>query len=100
MTKDDDQQKIAEKTCSAIGRFIYEFSQLEYTLRHFLGEEIKLEEKYFDAVLCHDFAQLCTVAENVFSQSRNKEFVAELHKLIKRCHSLNEDRKRVAHGLW
>ena len=30
-----------EKTYRAIGRFIFEFSQVEYTLRYYLGQEIR-----------------------------------------------------------
>jgi hypothetical protein len=50
---------------SAIGRFIFEFSQLEYTLKHHVAEEINLREEHFNAIMTHDFALLCTVAETV-----------------------------------
>jgi len=91
---------LAENAYRAIGRFICEFSQLEYTLRHHLGQEIELAEKYFDAVLSYDFALLCTVVKDVFSKSRGQEFAVALSELIKKCHALNDARKRVAHGLW
>jgi len=33
----------AEKTYHAIGRFIFAFSQVEYTIRHYLREAIELK---------------------------------------------------------
>jgi hypothetical protein len=42
----------AEKTYRAIGRFMYEFSQAEYTLRHAVGEELGIKDEYFSAGAC------------------------------------------------
>jgi hypothetical protein len=44
-------QVAAEKTYRAIGRFIFEFSQAEYTIRHYLAQEIGLDEEHFSAVV-------------------------------------------------
>jgi hypothetical protein len=46
---------------SAIGRFIFEFSQLEYTLKHHVAEQVDLKDEYFTAVMVHDFAALLTM---------------------------------------
>jgi hypothetical protein len=93
----DDQ---SEKTCRAIGLFIFSFSQLEYTLRHYLSEEVHLESQFFNAVISHDFALLCTAFMNVFLRTRGQNFVDELSPLIKQCRELNDERVRVVHGLW
>src|SRR5262245_22054325 len=112
---------------SAIGRFIFEFSQLEYTLKN-VAETIGLRDQHFAAITSQlDFSRLCAVAENVWLQPytgpsiqdvlgeplarlRNRKrkrmmTVADerermLKKLIKECKLTNEDRVRVVHGLW
>jgi hypothetical protein len=86
---------------SAIGRFIFEFSQLEYTLKHHVAEQIDLKEEYFTAVMTHDFAVLCTITETVLLRPGMADDRAiRLKKLINKCLSLNEDRVRIVHGLW
>lgn len=90
-----------EKVYRAIGRFIFEFSQVEYTIRHYLAEEIWLKEEYFTPVVeSYDVAVLCNVAKNVFAKGRPGEFAARIEKGIHRFFDLNNDRNRVAHGLW
>jgi hypothetical protein len=60
----------AERTYKAIGRFIYEFSQVEYTIRYYLAERIGLHEEYFSAVIeSYDVALLIAVAKQVFKKS-------------------------------
>jgi hypothetical protein len=91
----------AEKTYRSIGRFIFEFSQCEYTIRHFLGEEIKLDERFFGAVVeSYDVAMLCTITKQVFSITRSPEMALRIEKLINEFFKLNQERIRVAHGLW
>jgi hypothetical protein len=46
----DAEQTATQKTFRAIGRFIYEFSQVEYTIRVYLAEEIRLSDEHFHAV--------------------------------------------------
>lgn len=85
----------------AIGRFIFEFSQTEYTIRHYLGEEIGLDEEYFSAVVgSYDVALLCTVATEVFNKSRKTRNAGKISTLISKFRELNDVRNRVAHGLW
>jgi len=44
-----------------IGRFIFEFSQLEYTLRHHVADMARIDDQYFDIVTsAFDFAKLCS----------------------------------------
>ena len=59
-------QIASEKTYRAIGRFIFEFSQAEYTIREYLAQEVRLKDEYFSAVVeSYDVAMLCTVATAV-----------------------------------
>jgi hypothetical protein len=56
---------------SAIGRFIYEFSQLEFTLKYYVAEAIGLNDQHFNTIVSQfDFARLCDVAESVLLQPR------------------------------
>ncbi len=89
-----------EKTYRAIGRFIFAFSQVEYTIRHYLAEEIGLKDEYFTPVVeSYDVTVLCKVAKEVFGKRRPVEFRA-IEKGIDCFHKHNGDRNRVAHGLW
>ena len=90
----------AEKTYRAISRFIFEFSQVEYTIRHYLAEEIGLKEEYFTSMVeSYDAAMLCNVAKKVFAKRRPGEFVS-IKERINRFLEFNNIRNRVAHGLW
>lgn len=90
-----------KKTYCAIGRFIFEFSQVEYTIRHYLSEEIGLKEEHFTPVVeSYDVAVLCTVAKKIFAQTRPREIAERIRKGIDRFFDLNGVRKRVVHGLW
>jgi hypothetical protein len=101
LSMNDLDQTSAEKTYRAIGRFIFEFSQVEYTIRHYLAEEIGLNEEHFSAVVeSYEASLLCTVAIEVFKKSRAKENAAQIEKLINKFRQLNDKRNCVAHGLW
>jgi hypothetical protein len=94
------ENETAEKTYRAIGRFMFEFSQVEYTIRHHLAEEIGLKEKHFSAVVeSYEVGALTTVAIEVFRKSRGAS-AEPISKLLNRFRGLNDKRKRVAHGLW
>lgn len=91
----------SEKTYRAIGRFIFEFSQVEYTLRDYLSQEIRLDDKHFSAVIeSYDAGLLCTVAERVFEKSLTGKRAEKIRKLINKFRELIYERNRVAHGLW
>lgn len=96
-----DSEQSSEKTYRAIGRFIFEFSQAEYTIRHYLAEEIGLDDVHFSAIVeSYDVGLLCTVAARVFGKSRTEANATEIEDLIKKFRGLNDNRNRVAHGLW
>ena len=94
-------QLAAERTYRAIGRFIFEFSRAEYTIRYHLAQEIGLAEEHFLAVVeSYDVAMLCTVAVAVFGKSRADANGAEIEDLINIFRELTQNRNRIAHGLW
>jgi hypothetical protein len=83
-----------------IGRFIFEFSQLEFSIRAVLVSRLKLSEEYFNIVTGpYDFAKLCNVTREA-SIVKYPERKAELGRLFKACLKLNESRVLVAHGMW
>ena len=93
-------QIAAEKTYRAIGQFMFEFSQAEYAIRHYLAEEIGLADEHFTAVVSYDVAPLCAVAKKVFGNSRKGRNASEIVDLIGKFLKLNEERNRIAHALW
>ena len=88
----------------AIGQFIFEFSQLEFMIRHLLGEALALrDDARFHAVTSpYDFVALCNVTRNVALSipGCTDQDKAELEAIFKGCLKVNDDRVRVAHGTW
>jgi hypothetical protein len=90
-----------ESLLFAIGRFTFEFSQLEYTFKHYLADILGLPSQHFDAVMSgYDFVSLCNIARDVFSRELGGDETAVLNDVVKRCLTLNQDRVRIMHGLW
>lgn len=89
-----------EQYYSSIGRFISEFSHLEFQFKIYISIEIKLSDEDFDPILSHDFALLCTIAQNILSRGLDKDRVERLKSLIGKCRKLNDNRVRVVHGWW
>ena len=85
-------------TYQSIGRFIFEFSQLEAALRHFVGAYSGVKEEFADAVISHDFSLLCTIASQVLVDPNDTHGI--LDKIISDCRRMNDVRVRVVHGLW
>lgn len=84
----------------AIGRFIYQFSQLEFTMKAFLAAQIGIKEEHFDAVTApYDFHILSVVTQTI-SLMRFPDQKKSIDDLFNRCRELNIDRNRVAHGMW
>jgi hypothetical protein len=89
-----------EQTYRAIGRFIFEFSQFEYTMKNCVAEAIDLGDEYFNAVTgTWDVGVLCTLAKEVFSK-REPDERRRIEKAINRFFEINARRIAVAHGLW
>jgi hypothetical protein len=86
------EEEAAEKTYRAIGRFMFEFSQVEYTIRHHLAEEIGLDEKYFSAVAeSYEVGALVSVAIEVFKKSRGDN-ATPICKLLNKFRGMNDER--------
>lgn len=91
----------AERTYRAIGRFIFEFSQVEYTIRHYVGEYLGIQDKYFSAAIeVLDVSQLVALAKDIFVDEKSRHNAKEIARLLNLFHDLNMKRNRVAHGLW
>jgi hypothetical protein len=92
--------EVRADTFHAIGRFIFEFSQLEFSIRAVLAGALNLPDGYFDAVTGpYDFRMLCAVTSKV-RQLKNPEQREEIADTYKECLALNDKRVQIAHGLW
>jgi hypothetical protein len=84
-----------------IGRFIFEFSQLEYTIRHHVGDKAGMGDQVADMVTANiDFARLCSTMLALSAQEADGRPEPTIEKLINECRQINEIRTRVVHGLW
>lgn len=97
-------REMAEKratACHAIGNFLLEFSQLEFSIRVALAARLKIPDELFNIVTApYDFAALCNVMKKLLTvlHPEKKDVVESLYN---ECQKLNnEARVRVAHGLW
>lgn len=83
-----------------IGHFLFEFSQLEFTIRAMLSGRLKLAPEYFDIVTStYDFAALCNVTREIACK-QDPASTKSIEETFKKCLALNTERVRVAHGLW
>jgi hypothetical protein len=85
----------------SIGKFIVTFSQIEFFIRSFLSDLLKItgEDRFNAVVGPYDFAMLCTVTTTIFEQDF-PERKAEIENVFKQCRALNDHRVRIVHGLW
>jgi hypothetical protein len=88
-----------ERTYRAIGRFMFEFSQMEYAIRELLGEEIGLQEQSSSLAMESYVAKLIDIAIEEFRKSRGDD-ATSIWRLLNRFRDMNDERNRVAHGLW
>ena len=88
------------QTFEAIGAFVFQFSQLEFTIKHALSRALNLSDEQSDAVTTpYDFAILCAVTRTILTQKSLGQ-KAQIKALFDECRGLNDDRVRVAHGTW
>src|SRR5262245_24165138 len=59
----DEDNDATEETLLAIGRFIYEFSQLEFAIRALVAEKAGVGDEHFSAIMVHDVALLFNAAK-------------------------------------
>jgi hypothetical protein len=91
---------LRDRQFQAIGNFLFQFSQLEFSVRAVLTGRLGLTGDYFDAVTApYDFRMLCTVTSKV-SVIKYPAQKSNIEKLFKECLKLNDSRVIVAHGLW
>jgi hypothetical protein len=91
---------VRAKTFQAIGHFIYQFSQLEFTIRAVLTAYLQLPDQYFDAVTGpYDFRMLVAVTSKV-GQIKYPERADTIKAMFKECFDLMTVRNHIAHGLW
>ena len=89
-----------EETYRAIGRFIFEFSQLEHTLKICVAKAAGIKDEFFAAVMSQDFALLCTMALVILPSALQSQKPGNIDHVINECRRLNDERVRVVHGLW
>src|SRR5579862_300944 len=76
----------------AIGRFTFEFSQLEFVIRALLAGQLELTVRQFDIVTApYDFAMLCKVTREVLiAKMSDEQKKAELKRWCGACLTLND----------
>jgi hypothetical protein len=87
----------------AIGKFVYQFSQLEYAIRHLLSDLLELTPDQFHVVTAsYDFAVLCRVTA-AFIQTLltpDEPISKEVSEIFNKCFRVNDARVRLVHGTW
>jgi hypothetical protein len=87
----------------AIGKFVYQFSQLEFTIRHLLSDLLELTPDQFHIVTAsYDFATLCKVT-SAFIKSLpecDEKTADEVTEIFNKCFRVNDARVRLVHGTW
>lgn len=87
---------------------MFEFSQLEFIIRHALGDALNMRgtgtNDPFDIVTSpYDFATLCNVTKAIFLRTIECEESdrKEIENIMNACMKLNaEERVPIAHGTW
>jgi hypothetical protein len=73
----------------AIGRFTFELSQLEFSIRAVLAGHLELPAKYFDIVTApYDFAMLCKVFREVVGADKSNAQKKQLERWCDACLAL------------
>jgi hypothetical protein len=92
--------RLASVQFEAMGRFIYMFSQLTFSIKWALSNRLGLRGEYFDIVIGpYDFVTLCNVTEKAALLTHSHRETA-IKKLFKEIKALNDKRVLVAHAMW
>lgn len=84
-----------------IGRFVFEYSQLEFDLRKIFRKKIGIDFEHDDIMTVgFDFAKLCAALVAASAIEEDGEADPVLKKLLGQCHKINEVRVAVVHGRW
>lgn len=84
-----------------IGRFVFEYSQLEFDLRRYFRQKVGISMDHNDIMTAgFDFAKLVTalIAASAIEEGGTPDPVLEKH--LKACFKVNETRIAVVHGRW
>lgn len=87
----------------AIGKFVYQFSQLEFAIRHLLSDLLELTPDQFHIVTAsYDFAALCRVTSAFIHTllEPSEPIAKEVADVFGRCFRVNDARVRLVHGTW
>lgn len=94
---DGDKSRLYEE----IGRFVFEYSQLEFELRRHFRRKVGYRIEFDDIMSAgFDFAKLCNALVAVSEIEEGGRSDAQLKKLINKCMEINAVRVDVVHGLW
>ncbi len=87
---------------SAIGEFIYWFSELEHHIRLLLVTQFGIDGELFETVTGpYDFPMLCKVTEKAVCREQTEEKRKEIKSFFNSCQRLNQgSRVIIAHGHW
>src|SRR4029077_10280359 len=65
-----------------------------------LERALRLPDEFAEAVTTpYDFAVFCTVTQSVLL-SKYPDKRPEIEQVFKKCRKLNDERVRIAHGMW
>jgi hypothetical protein len=86
-----------------IGEFIVKFSQLEALLRFAIGIESRVQSDMREAfMMMLDFALLVSVLRTYYEKKLHADPVLckRMMAALSQCLAVNDERVRVAHGMW
>jgi hypothetical protein len=96
-----EEEETKTRGFQLIGEFIFRFSQLEFTIKARLQTALCLPDDVAEAVTTpYDFAVLCTVTQTVLLTKYPPAKKPEIDEVFKNCRKLNDERVRIAHGMW
>jgi hypothetical protein len=87
----------------AIGKFVYQFSQLEFAIRHLLSDLLELTpDQFYIVTASYDFARLCRVTSAFIHTllMPDEPIANEVTEIFSRCFRINDARVRLVHGIW
>jgi hypothetical protein len=84
-----------------IGRFVFEYSQLEFELRRIFRTKVRIAIEHDDIMTAgFDFARLCAALLAASAIEEDGKPDPALAKLLNQCKRVNEVRIAVVHGRW
>ena len=100
---------VETRSYEKIGRFIADFSQLEFSIRVNLMQALRLDHLSYPAELAeaitspYSFTSLCKVAQKVFSlvNQADDTRAMKIAAVLNKCLALHEQKRNpLVHGIW